>query len=450
MLNSRRAQWALAIAFSLLLLIAPAIWNGFPLLQYDTGGYLAPWFDHKLEVNRAVAYGVLLVAGAPIDFWPVPVVQAALTVWMLALTMRAHGLGNRPGLLFIMVAALSVLTTLPWLTAILLTDVFAGLSVLALYLLLLRDDALTRNERIGLVLLIAFSAATHSATMLVLLGLVAVATVVWIIDSTRIPYLRLVRATAALLLGALMMVTANGLVAGRFAWTPGGYALSFGRMLEDGIVKKYLDDHCPDASLRLCPYKNELPRDADDFFWGGGVFNKLGRFDGLGDEMRRIVLACLADYPALQIESAASETTKQLVEVETGAGVVKWAWDTYFAIKDYVPAAVPAMRAARQQRGGISFAAINLLQVPVAWFAMALLPFIAIFALRRPGLHDIGEFATAITFTILGNAAVFGLFATAHSRYGARMVWLAVLVVLITLARMLLDRSRGEAPGLPA
>ena len=43
-------------------------------------------------------------------------------------------------------------------------------------------------------------------------------------------------------------------VAKRLAWTPGGFALSFGRMLQDGIVKKYLDDHCPESeadALRL-------------------------------------------------------------------------------------------------------------------------------------------------------------------------------------------------------
>jgi len=151
----------------------------------------------------------------------------------------------------------------------------------------------------------------------------------------------------------------------------------------------------------------------------------------------------------LQLKSIVSETAKQLVEVRTGAGVVKWAWDTYFIIKDYAPAAVPAMQAARQQHSGISFTAINLVQVPVAWFAIALLPFIAGLAWRRSGPTDIGEFAAAMAFAILGNAAVFGVLATAHNRYGARMAWIAVLVVLIALARIMLNRPRSETPGLP-
>ncbi len=74
-------------------LIAPAIWNHFPLLQYDTGGYLARWYEGTLVPSRAVVYGLILNAGVPLSFWPVLLVQSALTVWVVALTLRAHGLG---------------------------------------------------------------------------------------------------------------------------------------------------------------------------------------------------------------------------------------------------------------------------------------------------------------------------------------------------------------------
>jgi hypothetical protein len=450
MLFRRRALWVLVILACMALLLAPAVWNGFPLLQYDTGGYLAPWFDGRLHTNRSMPYGLLLVAGQRPDFWPVLIVQSALTIWLLALTLRAHRLGNRPLLLLAIVVALSVFTTLPWLTAILLTDIFAGLGVLALYLLLLRDDALRRGERVGLLVLFAISAATHTATLGVLSGLVVAAAIVWFFDSARIPYSRLLHAIAALLLGGLLMVTANALVVGRLTWAPGGYALSFGRMLQDGIVKKYLDDHCPDATLRLCPYKNALPTDADDFFWGESIFDKLGRFAGMDDEMRRIALESLADYPLLQLESMLSETAKQLTMVETGAGVVRWVMDSYYSIKNFAPAALPGMDASRQHRTDIDFTAVNWLQVPIAYLATALLPFIALLALRRKGFVDIGELAAAVALAILGNATMFGIFATAHNRYGARIIWLALLVALIALVRMIGRRAQAEAPGLPA
>jgi hypothetical protein len=447
----QRALWAFAVLLSLALLLAPALWNGFALLQYDTGGYLAPWYDGRLHISRSVPYGLLLVAGQWPDFWPVLFVQSALTVWLLALILRAHGLGNRPLLLLAMVAVLCLITTLPWLTAILLTDIFAGLGVLALYLLLLRDDTLNTGERTGLLALVAVSAATHSATLVVLLGLLIVAATVRLVDAARIPSARLARAIAGLLLAGLIVIAANWLVAGQLGWTPGGVALSFGRMLEDGIVKQYLDDHCPDPNLRLCADKGHLPRDADDFFWGEGVFDRLGRFDGFGDEMRRIALASLADYPALQVKSIAGETAKQVAMVETGAGVVNWIWNTYDTIKAEVPAAAPAMLAARQQqRGGISFERINRFQVPVAWLTMALLPFITVLAWRRPGNRDIAEFAATTTLAILGNAVVFGALATAHNRYGARIVWIAALAGLVAAARIMSSRRGGKPPGLLA
>ena len=100
-----RALWALAsLVCVLALLMAPALWNGFPLLQYDTGGYLARWYEGTLVPSRAVVYGLILNAGVPLAFWPVLLLQSALTVWVIALMLRAHGLGQRPWLLLGVIA----------------------------------------------------------------------------------------------------------------------------------------------------------------------------------------------------------------------------------------------------------------------------------------------------------------------------------------------------------
>src|SRR3954470_6828721 len=317
-----------AIASAVLLLI-PAIWNRFPLLQYDTGGYLVRWFEGYLVPSRSTVFGLYLNIFATPDFWPVVVLQAALTVWLLALLLRALGFGGRPLLLVGVTAALSVVTTLPWLTSILLTDIFAGLAVLAVHLLIFADGALRRFERNALIAVIAFAVATHSATFAVILALLAAAALAWW-------YFRIgaasgiARGIAALVLGAVMLVSANYLVAGRLAWTPGGLALSFGRMLQDGIVNRYLADHCPEQRLKLCKHRHELPTDADVFFWSGkgSIFNNLGRFGGLGDEMSTIVLGSLHDYPGLQAEMALAATAHRLTRISSGEGVVNTIWHT--------------------------------------------------------------------------------------------------------------------------
>jgi hypothetical protein len=433
-----------AASASWLLLQAPAIWNGFPILQWDTGGYLARWYEGTLVPSRAVVYGLILNAGAVLEFWPVVALQAALAVWVIALVLRAHGLGGRPWLLLGIVAALSILTTLPWLTSILLTDIFCGLGVLALYLVVMRGDALRRWERIALIVLAAVSAATHSATLAVQLAMLAAGTVIWLVLRARVPLAGIASGIVALTLGAAMVFAADFAVAGRLAWTPGGFALSFGRMLQDGIVTRYLNEHCPDPKLRLCAYRDQLPRDADVWFWGSDLFDKLGRFAGLGAEMQKIALESLADYPGKQIKTAAVATAKQLIDVHTGEGVLNSIWHTYAIIEAHTPWAVPAMRAARQQKGEISFDALNIVDWPLGLLSMALLPLIVLIAWRRKDLVPIGDLAAAVVLAVLANAFVCGALSNPHDRYGARVVWLATLVAATAGARRL---TRSETLG---
>jgi hypothetical protein len=418
-----------------ILLLLPALWNRFPLLEYDTGGYLARWFEGYLVPSRSTTYGLVLAAGWPLDFWPIAILQAAATVWIIGLLLRTHRFTAYPFALPAITAVLALTTALPWLASVLITDIFAGLAVLALHALVLHGDLISRRERFAVVVFIAFAGSTHSATFAVLLGLGAVALLLSWFNAKLVPRGGLAAMVVALQLGAAMLLGANYVVGKTIAWTPGGYGLAFGRMLQDGIVTRYLGEHCPDPQIKLCPYRNELPLDADTFLWGKSVFDKLGRFAGLGDEMRSIVLGSLREYPAMQAETALRAAALQLVEVATGEGIVTTLWHTYGIIGRYTPSAVPAMRAARQQHGEIGFAAINLIDVPVAWAAMALLPVLFLLGAYGAEFADLGRLAATLMLALVGNAVVCGVISDPHDRYGARMVWIAVFAIALAAAR---------------
>jgi len=421
------------IATSVLLL--PALWNRFPLLEYDTGGYLARWFEGTLVPSRSTTYGLFLAAAAPLDFWPAVLLQAAAAVWVIGVLLRTHRFNVYPFGLPAIVAVLAATTALPWLASVLLTDVFAGLALLAFHTLVCHADRVSPRERIALVVFIAFAVSTHSATYAVLLALGIVALAVSCFNVKLVPRAGLAQGVVAMALGTAMLLAGNYIVAKKIAWTPGGYGLAFGRMLQDGIVTRYLNDHCPDPTLKLCPYRNELPRDADTFLWGDSVFNRLGRFAGLGDEMRRVVLGSLRDYPAMQIRTALVATARQLVAVGTGEGIVTTIWHTYGIIARYTPAMVPAMRAARQQRGELDFKAINAIDEPFAWAAMALLPALIFLGWRSPAFGELATLSATIALAILANAAVCGVISNPHDRYGARIVWIAAFAVALTAWR---------------
>jgi hypothetical protein len=421
----------LAIPF---FLIAPALWNGYPLLQWDTGGYLARWYEGYLVPSRSTVFGLYLHLGEGTNFWTNLVLQALVTLWIIQTTLRV--LGAKQRFTLVAICLLLILTTaLPWLASMLLTDIFAGLSVLSLYLLVLRGERLTAFEKIALFLFTAFAAATHSATLGVLLGLCGLGFVArpWL--RGRISFGGLAQGLLALATGAVMLVAANFALSGQLAWTPGGTGVAFGRMMQDGIVAQYLRDHCPHERLKLCPYRNTLPATADEFLWGHSMFDTLGRFEGLNDEMGFIVTHSLAAYPLWQAEAAIEATAQQLVSVATGEGTNGWIPHTYGIIEHYIPPQLKPMRAAHQQHWEIDFAAINWLHVPVALASMMLVVVMFGDALLRRRGDDLSLLAATVTFALLGNAFICAVISGPHDRYGARMVWIATLTVLIAVGR---------------
>ena len=161
--QSNVLAWILACAAMLLALMAPALWNGFPLIFPDTGGYLDRPVLGTLGMGRSALYGLFLYTGIPFAFWPNAVLQSALTVWLIVLTMRAHGLGGRPWLALGIVALLTVCTSLPWFSGQLMPDILFPAAVLALYLLSFCKELFVRWERFILAAVIVFAIPSHMA-----------------------------------------------------------------------------------------------------------------------------------------------------------------------------------------------------------------------------------------------------------------------------------------------
>ncbi|MGY2936988.1 hypothetical protein ACVWZ6_006590 [Bradyrhizobium sp. GM6.1] len=398
--------WLRLAAIALpLLLIAPAFWNGYPLLQWDTGGYLARWYEGYLVPSRSTVFGIYLHYGESSGFWINLAVQSLATLWLLQLTLRV--LSMMQTFRFVVISLLLILSTaLPWLASMLLTDIFAGLSVLSLFLLVIGGPRTSALEKISLFVFTAFAAATHSATLGVLLGLCIAGWMARPLLGRRLPIAGLAQASLTILAGGLMLVSANHALSGKWTWTPGGTGVAFGRMMQDGIVARYLNDHCPREKLKLCPYRDQLPASADEFLWGKSMFNTLGRFEGMNDEMGTIVVGSLADYPVWQAGAALQALGQQLLHVATGEGTNGWIPHTRGIIERYVPSQAAPMRAARQQNWGLDFDTINWLHVPVALASMLALVALLAHALANRRLDDLTLLAATITLALLGNAFI--------------------------------------------
>src|SRR5450830_737014 len=354
--------WILASIAMVLALMTPALWNGFPLIFPDTGGYLTRPIEGTLGMGRSALYGLFLYAGVPFAFWSNAIAQAALTAWLIVLTMRAQGLGGRPWLALGIVAMLTVGTSLPWFAGQLMPDILFPAAVLALYLLAFHAGQHAMWERFALAAVIVVAIPSHMAAA----GMcVAVIAALWLLPRIKqfaLPKPRLWFAAGAVAAGVALCPLSNLAITGTFGFTPGGESFLFGRLIEDGIVARYLNERCPDPSLRLCAYKAELPDDADGWLWGDTPFYKLGGSTGYADEERAIIRATIERYPFMHAGTAIAATFKQFFEFQTEISIQDNE-PTIVTLADRTPQLFAQFMNARQQAEHFDVGPLNYLPV---------------------------------------------------------------------------------------
>ncbi|MCK9918880.1 hypothetical protein MXD81_58130 [Microbacteriaceae bacterium K1510] len=443
---ARMGAWLVASTGMMLALLAPALWNGFPLIFPDTGGYLTRPIEGVLALGRSALYGWFLYLNIPLAFWPVIVAQAAVTAWVIVLTLRCHGLGGRPWLALGLTVALSLLTALPWFAAQLMPDILFPLAILAVHLLAFRTAELNVAERCGLGALIAVAIASHMAALALCLGVLVA---LWLLDFIKplgLPPLRLREAAIAVVGGIALCLASNAAITGAARFTPGGTSFLFGRLIEYGVAQRYLNEHCPNPALRLCAYAQQMPISADDWLWANDTpFYKLGGVDGFEPEEKRIIVETLKLYPMMHLRTALAATLDQLTSFATEISIDDND-PTFDAIRDYAPQLLPAYQAARQQAQRFDVGPLNLLHVPAA--ALAIAGLVVALAVRRR-LKIAPEFValcTVVLVTLIVNAVICGVFSHPVDRYQSRVVMLAPLALMLLVAY----RRRREHPRLEA
>lgn len=444
----RLLTWTVAVWVMIAALLWPALWNEFPIVFDDSGGYLARPFEGTLMFGRSAFYGAFLALGTRLDFWPNILAQGALIAWLITLLLRTHGFGRRPWLAAAGACVLAATTSLPWFASQLMPDVLVPASTLSLYLLAFGRSEIRRVEAACLVALIATAMASHMSTLALMVALFAFLALVRPLSSKlHLPRPQLAAAALAVALGVLLGPLSNLAIAGRFTFTPGGVHFVFGRLVQSGIVARYLSEACPDPTIRLCAFRDQVPTTGDDWLWDeASPLAKLGGTEAFGAEARRIVIESLLRHPGSYLSSAVRDTARQFLEVGTGYVMDRSHGYTEWAFEHFAPTTVASLRAARQQTTGLDLRWLSIVHVPFAAVAIIALPAIVM----RAGLMGIGPAAAALSLSVLAallvNAAICGSFAVPEDRYQNRLAPLAVVAVGVALlGRRSLD-AQQQAP----
>ena len=426
-----------AIIVAAPLLLWPAVLNGYPLLFGDTGVYIKDGIDHHVSWPRPMFYGLfMLPLHLSITTWPVVVAQAVIAVSVLLVTMR-HFLPRLPPLALIPITLiLTVGTSLPWFVSQLMPDLFAGLLVLTLAVLLMVPP---RLNAFGQVIAILFSAACitmHLSLLPISLALIVTLLACRWLTLRSFKLLDIVRGISVPALAVAVLIGTNALLIGQPSVSPYGKIFLLNRILVDGPGVRALQRECPHPNWTLCAFKDEIPTivDEDDMLWGkDAVLNRAGGYKIVAPQAWPIILSALRAEPGTVIWNALSNTAEQFISFRSGDALLRpstfndGVWSAVFP-----PIEQDRYHAGLQYRGlPLIPAALQAVHVIFGTVSIVAVGAGAVMALRSRAL--IGGLLAAVTVGLFANAFVAGALSGVYDRYQSRFVWVAPFALMLML-----------------
>lgn len=442
--RERLIHLAMVLAGALLILV-PVLWNGFPLVYADTGTYLRSAFQGFVPVDRPYWYGVFvrITSLGGHTLWGVVVAQALLCSAYIHAILRMHlpRISHIRSLMII--AVLAVFSGLGWYAGQLMPDVFTGIGCLAVYMLLREERSTLLRVLDACVIVIA--GWVHLSNLIIL----PLAGVVLLLAEGRIKE-RIKRFALVTLVTAVSwcgLAIANYAVDGRAYISRGGHVFLMGRLLETGVLERWLNDHCGSGGYRICGYHDDLPVNAEKFMWEDR--SPLAWADGWDStrvEYNAIVRSAFAEprYWGAHLMGSLRSTGHQLTlwhlgESLTGQYFRDPTSPPAFMIRNHMEHEYEAYLGSRQNGGN---GELNIFLPNLLYRCLMVISLLAAVWLWRKASRDQRALLVFAVAVILVGAWVCASLSMADARYLARASWLLPLCVAVVLEA---ERKRGPA-----
>ena len=422
-----------AVVLGALILSWPAVYNGCPLIYTDTGTYMESAFTLHVPADRPIGYSLFIrLAGAGRSLWPVVFCQSLILAFLLQRLLRRVAPRCEIRGFVLSCALLAALTGLPWVMGTVFADAFTPAFLLSLLLLLLPGGCVAETAACAAIFVLANS--THATHLLVsTLILAALGGVRLAFRSSPCRY-----GLAVLLLAVswLSVPALNVALGGGFHISHAGNVIVMGRMWENGILNRFLDEHCAEKKYALCEYRGEVRGHSGYFLWNPqSPLYRTGGWQAPHDEYGRIIRESLADYPLMWIEESARSTLSQLGAFDAGGAGAPLSTRTwaYRVMERRFPEEFPRFLSSRQQRCALHLRFFRLVQYAAVLVSLGLITGGMVFG--RPAADRLFRFILCFAaMAIVANAAVCASISASDDRYGARVIWLIPLCCLLMYA----------------
>jgi len=432
-MTNRFTQLILIITSALVLMLFALI-NQYPLLYSDTACYVSSGFNLKAPNDRPIIYGLLLrlfsLNGRSI--WLALFIQTALLAWIVLeflSTLFQHKIKPIHQIFIIIILCLT--TGISWTSSMLIADLYTSIAILAFINFMLRD----KIDFISLFSLCLFiiAAATHASHILLFNALFSILFLYFLFRNNFKLQSKMTSRLLMLFLGCnLTLLTSKN------AMNKSGHVFFAGAMVENGMMKRILDDQCSTNKFKMCSYKDSLPNHGYLFLWeGNSPLYKIGGWEKSREEFNELARISFStpEYLLLHCKASAKATLNQLLLFKIGDGNGQFLEGTgvYNEVTCWFKFNKGSYLSSLQNRNEFNFLEpLNkFFDISMLLFTITLL--FAIFYFRKKTSKQVLLVISILLLSVLLNAFVSGTFANAIDRLGCKMMWFIPLSLMLIL-----------------
>jgi len=448
-----------AVLAGALLMTWPAFFNRYPLLYPDSMTYLGDGrlvaralFLHEFSSYygmRSFFYSLgILPWHWNVTLWPVVVPQAILTAYVLWLVVRSILPRRTLHCYLVLIASLSLLTSMSWFVCLILPDFLGPVLYLCIYLLVFARETLSRAEWFFVIVIAWWAIVSHATHLMLAAGLCVLLVLLCL---RRLAWMRrrwkaVGEVAMIVVLAAISQLALHAYLYGKPSLNGERPPFLMARVIADGPGFWYLQQHCPEVKFVLCDHLQQLPQEPDKFLWGeDGIWQNVDdeTEQRLMQEEMPFVLATLRAYPRAQLSRSAANFWRQLLTFGFDVfGPSDWMAQEFANV-------LPGDRArylqSRQARDDLPLDFFTSVQNWTVIFSLliivAFLP--RLWRTRQPRLIGL---SVIIVSTVIANALVTGALSMVEDRLQSRVVWLVPLLAEVLILDWFDQRQRAANP----
>jgi hypothetical protein len=424
------------------ILFIGVLYNTFPFINGDTTVYITSGIENHVPHERPIFYGYfLLLTSLKTSLWLTALAQCLIMFGLLSRFIKVviPVITQKQTLLITLVLCLT--TGLWFEVGKLMADVFTAYLSLALFLMLF-DNSANKGQKLLYLFVIFYSTISHNSHILILS---ASPFILWLVFRYTGVRAKALQWSLLLIipLAWLTVCTSNYLSNGNFTVSRASHVFLMGKMVENGMLKKCLDEKCATEDWKICHYADSLPYTGAHFVWDfGGPVWKTGGWDANKQEYNEVLLSIISSpkHLLLLLYKSIIEAGVQMTQCDYGTDLMRCDDKTNIqqAIKKHYEHEYNRSMWSRQTILEIPFDDLNL------WYYL----FLCLSSVWVAYLYSLGllttELRAAYIFLVVLlflNAYVSANFANIGDRLNTRLFWLIPALHLLSIFHWLTTKK---------